>query len=699
MNVGASIKTRITLLTGLCIFFTVAVLVWFSSLAIQQMTAVVGQSSDQTLKATSLLGMSQVSQLQGTLVKQRFGNSLAFGQALAQQVVTARKQALAHGLAASALRADLFELMTQQVARSPDILGVAVVFNRNALDGADAQFVDTGVGGGNATGRFASYASTTVQSYSMPESELTDDGSISWMSCPLHQRRACIAEPYTYNGLLMSTVSLPIVEAGTVLGVVSIDISLENLQALMVAGSQTLFDGQARVTLVSPSGIVAARSDAASALGKNLAALDSAHASEVVAQLPSGQVFSYAADGALTTVWGFEPFAGAGSWGVMVSVDDAIYMAPALALQQTLAAGSGEAVTAQIGIGVVIFILSLLALWWVASAIAKPILHVSAMVENIAGQDGDLTRRLHYSGTDELGTLALWFNTFLDKLQPIIAQVSASVSQTRHTSQQASEIAAQTDEGMRQQFLEVDQVATASQEMSATAQEVARNASLAAHAVTQVEAAVVGGTRVVNQATDAIDQLAREIEAAEDKMTELERSGEQIGNVLDVIRAVAEQTNLLALNAAIEAARAGESGRGFAVVADEVRNLARRTQTSVAEIEAVVQQLQSGTRAVATAMRANRQDAAQSVQQVQLAVSALEEIAVGVETISGMNLQIASAAEEQSAVSEEVNRNVSTIRDVTERLALRAQESARVSQSLDKLADHQQALMSSFRVS
>ncbi|WP_411740586.1 methyl-accepting chemotaxis protein [Pseudomonas sp. BF-R-19] len=251
---------------------------------------------------------------------------------------------------------------------------------------------------------------------------------------------------------------------------------------------------------------------------------------------------------------------------------------------------------------------------------------------------------------------------------------------------------------MQVQFREIDQVATASNEMNATAHDVANSASSAANAAKGADQSARDGMSIIERSTRDINQLAEEVSKAVTEVEALAVNSEQIGSVLEVIRSIAEQTNLLALNAAIEAARAGESGRGFAVVADEVRNLAKRTQDSVEEIRLVIERIQSGTRGVVATMHSSQTRAHSNAGQIQQAVQALGKISDAVTVISDMNLQIASAAEQQSAVAEEVNRNVSAIRSVTETLTGQATESAQISSQLNSLTTQQMKLMDQFRV-
>ncbi|WP_456301722.1 methyl-accepting chemotaxis protein [Pseudomonas amygdali] len=234
--------------------------------------------------------------------------------------------------------------------------------------------------------------------------------------------------------------------------------------------------------------------------------------------------------------------------------------------------------------------------------------------------------------------------------------------------------------------------------MTATVQEVARNAEEASEAAVAADRQARDGERVVNEAIAQIERLASSVGNSSEAMGALKQESDKIGSVLDVIKSVAEQTNLLALNAAIEAARAGEAGRGFAVVADEVRSLAQRTQKSTEEIEALIARLQSGTQQAATVMDSSRELSTSSVELTRRAGGSLESITKTVSAIQAMNQQIAAAAEEQSATAEEINRSIINVRDVSEQTSAASEETAASSVELARLGNHLQLLVSRFTV-
>jgi methyl-accepting chemotaxis protein len=259
-------------------------------------------------------------------------------------------------------------------------------------------------------------------------------------------------------------------------------------------------------------------------------------------------------------------------------------------------------------------------------------------------------------------------------------------------------VTSQTQQGMSQQRSETEQVATAMNEMAATIQEVARNAAEAANAAQQADTESQTGNRVVGATVESIDALAREVEKAADVIQKLQQDTDGIGKVLEVIRGIAEQTNLLALNAAIEAARAGEQGRGFAVVADEVRTLASHTQESTAEIQQMVERLQGRAAEAVKVMIEGRSRAEASVGQAAKAGSSLDAITNAVARINDMNTQIASAAEEQTTVAEEVNRSIVSISGVASQCSEGCNQTAGASQQLASLAADMQSLVGQFRV-
>ncbi|MCW9024222.1 MAG: methyl-accepting chemotaxis protein [Gammaproteobacteria bacterium] len=329
--------------------------------------------------------------------------------------------------------------------------------------------------------------------------------------------------------------------------------------------------------------------------------------------------------------------------------------------------------------------------------ITRPINRAVAAMNDIAEGEGDLTKRLDESGNDEITMLSCAFNRFAEKVRNIIGQVADSTLQLSNATEKMDHISQTTMHGVRQQQQETEQVATAMNEMTATVQEVARHASDAASSASCANDETESGKQIVEKTAHEINALAEDIEKSAHVINELESESENIGGVLDVIKGIAEQTNLLALNAAIEAARAGEQGRGFAVVADEVRTLASRTQASTREIQEMIERLQANSQHAVEVMQRSKDGAMTCVNKATDAGNSLNTITQSVNRISDMNMQIASAAEEQSGVAEEINRNISNINEVVHQTAESTSEVSHASKELAALSSTLEALVAQFK--
>ena len=341
------------------------------------------------------------------------------------------------------------------------------------------------------------------------------------------------------------------------------------------------------------------------------------------------------------------------------------------------------------GLAVIVFI--------VRRTVIKRIHAMRHTMEAIA-KDDDLSHSVSIGARDEIGAMAESFNRMIAKFKQSLHAVSDVTGQLNDVSDRVANVADSTLKAVVEQRTETDMVASAMNEMSATVQEVARHATQTAEASQGADDESKAGVLVAEQAIAGIQELIVEIESAARVVQQVETDTASISAVLDVIKGIAEQTNLLALNAAIEAARAGEQGRGFAVVADEVRTLASRTQKSTEEIQNMIERLQHGVKNAVGAMAGAQGRATTGSNCVEKASQSLHVIAAEVATINDMNIQIATAAEEQSVVAEEINRNITTISSIADTTSTGATQTAQSSEELVRLTVELRRLVDQFKL-
>lgn len=335
---------------------------------------------------------------------------------------------------------------------------------------------------------------------------------------------------------------------------------------------------------------------------------------------------------------------------------------------------------------------------FVSRSITSPLHSTVAAMNDVSQGDGDLTHRIKLKADDELGQLATSFNRFADDVGNMVVTIRHSSRAMNEASLRLNHVLSEARAGVSRQQEESEQVATAINELAAASLEVARSAQQASSAAEQAENLVQSANQKLLSAVSGINGLASQVQSGASAVEQLNQQSTRIGSVLDVIRNIAEQTNLLALNAAIESARAGEAGRGFAVVASEVRTLASRTQESTHEIASMIEQVQQGTQQVTQIMSAIEDGSLASVAEASEVEAALAEVLNSVNTINTQNAQIATAAEEQTSVSETINQNMTTIVDIANQTAEGTRQATSYMEELADTADQLEKNVSRYKV-
>ena len=712
-----SIQFSVAAMAGASILAVVAALVLYAVHASQRSEELVAQRTQALLEQAIEQRLVAMAKAQVLQIQRELETPLQITADLARLNAQLGLQDANGSPLLSISREELSALVRATTEQNPKLLGTYIGWEANAFDASDDLYAGETGNGYDGSGRFLPWwyrnadGSLGVDALGTMESETLLPTGVregEYYLCAKERKRACVIDPAPYEvggkTTMLASFTTPILVNGQFMGIAGADLAVDFIQDLLRQADQQLYEGAGEMILIANNQRLVASTRASDKLGNPASDLLDSNELENLRNLQPGSIKydidhqANPADSHIELLLSFTIGDTASQWTLLLQMPLATVMAELDTLRNALDEQQRSDALNITLVGLLIAAGGLLALCLTDYGIAKPLREMVAMLDDIAQGEGDLTRRLDVDRVDELGAIAKGFNTFLSKLQSMISQVVDSVQKVSDASEHTADIAIRTNQGVQKQLAEIELVATAVHEMTATAQDVARNATHAAEAANHADSAANQGREIVHSTSRAISTLAEEIGRAVGVVQNLAKDSENINAILVAIRGIAEQTNLLALNAAIEAARAGEQGRGFAVVADEVRNLAQKTQQATEEIQSMIQQLQHGTREVVRVMQDSQEKTDDSVRHANEAAEALVSITQAVSVINDMNTQIASAAEQQSAVAEDINRNVTNIGNVAHEVAGGADEASAASAELTKLAEQQRRLINQFRV-
>ncbi|HHQ4759491.1 TPA: methyl-accepting chemotaxis protein [Aeromonas hydrophila] len=523
-------------------------------------------------------------------------------------------------------------------------------------------------------------AATSAAKYDTSVNEFGIRNS-EWYLCGRDTLHPCLMEPYLYeispgNKMLMTSLTVPVLKAGKFAGITGVDMNLPIFQQLAENLGKSLYDNQAEVTLVSKMGLIVGSNRHTDKLGRPL--------TEAGLTAPTGQEQDTETDFILQQPVRID--AADTQWWLMLKVPKALALSQANTISNQLGDLLQATQQQQLIAIVVITLLALALLIWFIQTITAPLSLISRHVSHLSSNEGDLTQQMRIDTHQELIELGGHLNAFLGKLRGMV-QGSKQIGQQVHQQAQGMKQTADTmRSSLDEQSLELESVVSAMHQMSTTAVSVAGYAEQAAQESETATHHISTAQQTLSRARTEIHTLVEDMHLADKAVAQVAQRSTNISRILDVIRAIAEQTNLLALNAAIEAARAGDMGRGFAVVADEVRALANKTRESTDEIGQLIGSLQTEVSSSQQLMSTGITRSASTVEGTEQAFEALNQVVTQIQQIHDHISQVATAAEQQSAVSDTINQNLMRIGDAATTLGQEANASHHLSEQLEQAA-------------
>ncbi|WP_320008633.1 methyl-accepting chemotaxis protein [Maridesulfovibrio sp.] len=643
------------------------------------------------------------------------------------------------------IRKVFIDILLTTLKDNPDFLGAYSAWEPNALDGNDIAYQGKKADGYDASGRFVPYWNRDKNGHIARQALVGyEDDTLhpngvrkgGWYLNPRETGKENILDPFPYivqgKQEMLTTMSVPIQINGKFVGIGGTDLRLDFVQNLAKEVAEGLYEGKATVQVISFMGIIVADSANAKNVGKPISKTGNKYAEKISKNIKAAEPYiNLGKEDGLVLAMAPIPLANTGTpWAVLIQVPRNVVFAEAIQLDNEMAEKANDSFQQSILAGSGIAVIACFALWFISGAIVVPIRKSVDFAESVA--NGDFNQKLEINQADEIGVLADSLKKMVDNLKKMIIEAeekskaaeeeaqraNVAVGEANEAKEQATraekegklqaardleevvnivtsaseQLSAQIEQSTKSttdQYAQISEAATAMEEMNATVLEVAQNASSSAETANQAKIKAQTGSSIVTQVLASMEDVQSVAKQLKEDVTLLGEDAKSIGQVMAVISDIADQTNLLALNAAIEAARAGEAGRGFAVVADEVRKLAEKTMSATQEVGSAIQKIQQGTQAnighVETAVTKINETAELSGESGQ----ALDSIVSFVDETSAQVHSIATASEEQSATSEEINRSLAQVAEISSLTNKTMQESAK---AVDELARQAQVL-------